>query len=143
MKTGETILKAPTTGASDDLTLTLRVVKNNEYVEREQVICEFETDKAVVEFEAKVAGHIEWLVKEGSELKVGDDIAIIRKVKPEDIEKKKAVENTQEEKIVENIGFIPFSEFKELLEMNRELTRENEAYKHQISTLEEKIKNLE
>lgn len=69
-------LKVPTIGESvNEVTLSKWLVKDGEYVDIDQSLCEFESDKATLEFPAEKAGIIHFKVAEGSDLKIGDVIA--------------------------------------------------------------------
>ncbi|MBC8046703.1 MAG: dihydrolipoyllysine-residue succinyltransferase, partial [Fimbriimonadaceae bacterium] len=71
-------LKVPAIGESiNEVTLSKWLVKDGDYVETDQSICEFESDKATLEFPAEKAGKITFKVKEETELKIGDVIATL------------------------------------------------------------------
>ena len=71
-------LKVPTIGESiNEVTIASLLVENGDYVEMDQPICEFDTDKATLEFPAEVAGTVEFVVEEGDDLKIGDVVAKI------------------------------------------------------------------
>lgn len=68
-------LKVPVIGESiNEVTLSKWLVKDGDYVEIDQSLCEFESDKATLEFPAEKAGKIKLIAAEGSELKIGDNI---------------------------------------------------------------------
>lgn len=97
-------LKVPAVGESvTEVTLSKWLVKNGDYVELDQSICEFESDKATLEFPAEKAGVITLKVEEGTDLKIGDVIASMdtsakaptkKTATKETAEKKVAAENT-------------------------------------------------
>ncbi len=60
-----------------EVTLSRFLVKDGDYVELDQPICEVETDKASQELPAPVAGVIKLVAKEGDDLKVGALVASI------------------------------------------------------------------
>lgn len=71
-------MKVPTVGESiSEVTLIKWLKKDGEYVERDEVICELESEKATFELNAEEAGALQTLGKEGDVLKVGDPIAKI------------------------------------------------------------------
>ncbi len=71
-------LKVPTIGESiNEVTLSKWLVKDGDIVSIDQSLCEFESDKATLEFPAEKAGKIKLLVKEETELKIGDVIATL------------------------------------------------------------------
>lgn len=71
-------LKVPAIGESiNEVTLSAWLVKDGAYVELDQPLCEFESEKATLEFPAEKAGVIKLITQEGAELKIGDIIATI------------------------------------------------------------------
>ena len=73
-----TELKIPAVAESiTEVTLSRFLVKDGDYVELDQPVCEVETDKASQELPAPKAGIIKWLAQEGDDLKVGALIATI------------------------------------------------------------------
>jgi 2-oxoglutarate dehydrogenase E2 component (dihydrolipoamide succinyltransferase) len=71
-------MKVPTVGESiSEVTLVKWVKKDGDYVERDEVICELESEKATFELNAEEAGALQTLGKEGDTLKIGDPIAKI------------------------------------------------------------------
>lgn len=72
-------VKIPTVGESiSEVTLLKWVKKSGEYVGRDEVVAELESEKATFEVNAEVAGIVETSVAEGDTLKIGDTIAIIK-----------------------------------------------------------------
>lgn len=79
-------IKVPTVGESISEVTLLRWVKNSgEYVERDEVIAELESEKATFEVNAEQAGTLQQSAKEGDTLKIGDVLASIdeKAAKPE------------------------------------------------------------
>ena len=69
-------LKVPTIGESiNEVTLSKWLVKDGDVVALDQSLCEFESDKATLEFPAEKSGKITLKAEEGAELKIGDVIA--------------------------------------------------------------------
>ena len=67
-----TELKVPSVAESiTEVTLSKYLVKDGDYVQLDQPICELETDKASQEIPATVAGVVKFVAKEGEDLKVG------------------------------------------------------------------------
>ncbi|MFN0276719.1 MAG: 2-oxoglutarate dehydrogenase complex dihydrolipoyllysine-residue succinyltransferase [Chitinophagales bacterium] len=82
-------LKVPTIGESiNEVTLSKWLVKDGDFVELDQSLCEFESDKATLEFPAEKPGKIKLIAAEGSELKIGDVIASIEVMEGAKVEKK-------------------------------------------------------
>jgi len=73
-----TELKVPSVAESiTEVTLSKYLVKDGDYVELDQPICELETDKASQEIPATVAGIVKFVAKEGDDLKIGGVICNI------------------------------------------------------------------
>lgn len=73
-----TDLKIPAVAESiTEVTLSRFLVKDGDYVELDQPVCEVETDKASQELPAPKAGIIKLVAKEGDDLKVGALVATI------------------------------------------------------------------
>src|SRR5215204_6899404 len=71
-------IKVPTVGESISEVTLLKWVKNDgEYVERDEVIAELESEKATFEVNAEQAGALKTSAQEGDTLKIGDTIATI------------------------------------------------------------------
>lgn len=71
-------IKVPTVGESISEVTLLRWVKNNgDYVERDEVIAELESEKATFEVNAEQAGILKQSAQEGDTLKIGDVLASI------------------------------------------------------------------
>lgn len=71
-------IKVPTVGESISEVTLLKWVKNNgDYVERDEVIAELESEKATFEVNAEQAGVLKTSAQEGDTLKIGDVLASI------------------------------------------------------------------
>lgn len=71
-------IKVPAVGESiSEVTLLKWNKKEGEYVERDEVIAELESEKATFEVNAEKAGVIHFSAKEGDSLKIGDLLASI------------------------------------------------------------------
>lgn len=71
-------IKVPTVGESINEVTLLKWVKNDgDYVERDEVIAELESEKATFEVNAEKAGILKTSAKEGDTLKIGDLLASI------------------------------------------------------------------
>lgn len=71
-------IKVPTVGESiSEVTLLKWAKKDGEYVERDEVIAELESEKATFEVNAEKAGVLKIAAKEGDTLKIGDLLASI------------------------------------------------------------------
>lgn len=71
-------IKVPTVGESiSEVTLLKWVKKDGEYVERDEVIAELESEKATFEVNAEQAGVLKTAAAEGDSLKIGDLLASI------------------------------------------------------------------
>ncbi len=66
-------IKVPTVGESiSEVTLIKWLRQTGDYVERDEVLCELESEKATFELNAEEAGVLKTVAKEGDTLKVGD-----------------------------------------------------------------------
>jgi 2-oxoglutarate dehydrogenase E2 component (dihydrolipoamide succinyltransferase) len=73
-----TDLKVPSVAESiTEVTLSRYLVKDGDYIELDQPVCELETDKASQEIPSPIAGIVKLVAKEGGDLKVGDLICRI------------------------------------------------------------------
>src|SRR6187402_2509676 len=71
-------IKVPTVGESiSEVTLLKWTKKEGEYVERDEVIAELESEKATFEVNAEKAGVLKQGAKEGDTLNIGDVLASI------------------------------------------------------------------
>ena len=71
-------IKVPTIGESiSEVTLIKWLKKDGDYVNRDEVIAELESEKATFEVNAEKAGTLKTLGKEGDTLKIGDVVAQI------------------------------------------------------------------
>ena len=71
-------LRVPTIGESiTEVTLSQWLVGNGEIVQLDQFICEFESDKATLEFPSEAAGKLIWVAAEGDDLEINALVAKI------------------------------------------------------------------
>ncbi|HVE61380.1 MAG TPA: 2-oxoglutarate dehydrogenase complex dihydrolipoyllysine-residue succinyltransferase [Chitinophagaceae bacterium] len=71
-------IKVPTVGESiSEVSLVKWLKKDGEYVERDEMIAELESEKATFEVNAEQAGILKTVGKEGDTLKIGDVVAQI------------------------------------------------------------------
>src|SRR6478752_9984644 len=71
-------IKVPTVGESINEVTLIKWLKNDgEYVERDEVIAELESEKATFEVNAEKAGVLKTVGKEGDTLNIGDTLAQI------------------------------------------------------------------
>lgn len=76
-------LKVPSVGESiTEVTLSKWLKANGETVKIDEAICEFESDKATLEFPAEAAGKLIWVAQEGDDLKIG---ALVAKIDTEGV----------------------------------------------------------
>lgn len=69
-------LKVPTIGESiTEVTLSQWLKKDGDIIKRDEAICEFESDKATLEFPAEADGKLTIIAKEGEDLPIGAIIA--------------------------------------------------------------------
>ncbi|MEM8527729.1 MAG: 2-oxoglutarate dehydrogenase complex dihydrolipoyllysine-residue succinyltransferase [Bacteroidota bacterium] len=71
-------MKVPVIGESvTEVTLSQWLKGNGEYVEMDEPICEFESDKATLEFPAEATGILTYVAAEGDDLEIGALVAKI------------------------------------------------------------------
>ena len=71
-------MKVPTIGESvTEVTLSQWLKGNGEFINIDEPICEFESDKATLEFPAEVAGKLIYVAAEGDDLEIGALVAKI------------------------------------------------------------------
>lgn len=71
-------LVVPVIGESiTEVTLSSWVKEDGAYVELDEIICEFESDKATVEVPAEKAGKLIWVAQEGDDIPIGEVFAKI------------------------------------------------------------------
>src|SRR5882757_9805225 len=90
-------IKVPTVGESiSEVTLVKWLKQEGQYVERDEVIAELESEKATFEVNAEKAGTLKTVGKEGDTLKIGDVVAQIDEsaAKPEGAPAAAAVTST-------------------------------------------------
>ncbi len=88
-------IKVPTVGESiTEVTLVKWIKKTGEWVERDEVIAELESEKATFEINAEQAGVLTTLAAEGDTIKIGDVVCKIdtSAAKPEETPAPKATE---------------------------------------------------
>jgi pyruvate dehydrogenase E2 component (dihydrolipoamide acetyltransferase) len=103
-------IKLPELGENiESAQVTSVLVKEGDTVEKEQVIVEIETDKAVIEVPSEFAGTIEKvMIKEGDKVSIGQSLITIAEGKAEvktegKAEEKLKIEKVEEPKFPENI----------------------------------------
>ncbi len=71
-------MKVPVIGESvNEVTLSQWLKEEGDYVELDEPICEFESDKATLEFPAEAAGVLKYVAAEGDDLEIGALVATI------------------------------------------------------------------
>ncbi len=71
-------MRVPTIGESiNEVTLSQWLKGNGEFVKLDEAICEFESDKATLEFPAEAAGKLIYVASEGDDLEIGALVAKI------------------------------------------------------------------
>src|SRR5476649_247131 len=66
-------IKVPTVGESiNEVTLVKWLKKDGDYVNRDELICELESEKATFELNAEQAGILHVVAQEGATLNIGD-----------------------------------------------------------------------
>lgn len=113
-------IKVPAIGESvTEVTLAKWLVKDGDFVNLDQILCEFESDKATFELPAEASGTIQLLANEKDDLSVG---AVVAKINTASVSSSKPVELKTEEAIVQvpkenktkSIPEVPKTEIKEI-----------------------------
>jgi 2-oxoglutarate dehydrogenase E2 component (dihydrolipoamide succinyltransferase) len=119
-------LKVPTIGESiNEVTLAKWLVKDGDVVAIDQSLCEFESDKATLEFPAEKSGKIALKAEEGAELKIGDIIATLDTAFTVEAAPKKE-EMPKTEKVVEKpVVNTPTTAEKPITPLAENIAREN------------------
>lgn len=94
-------IKVPTIGESiSEVTLTKWIKKDGDWVNRDEVIAELESEKATFEINAEKAGILHTIAKEDDTLKIGDVVCTIDDTaeKPAGTDKSKEAEKAREVK---------------------------------------------
>jgi 2-oxoglutarate dehydrogenase E2 component (dihydrolipoamide succinyltransferase) len=104
-------IKVPTVGESiSEVTLLKWTKKDGDYVDRDEVIAELESEKATFEVNAEKAGVLKTAVQEGDTLKIGDLLASIDEAaaKPEggkpEVKSQKSEVRSQESEVPSTNG---------------------------------------
>ena len=118
-------IKVPAVGESiSEVTLVKWLVNEGEYVERDAVIAELESEKATVEVNAEQAGVVTYVAKEGDDLAIGAVVCTIdseaakpeaaKEDKPKETAKEAPVEDTKvTEKLTEAVAIKEETKSKE------------------------------
>lgn len=89
-------MKVPTIGESvTEVTLSAWLKEDGSYVELDEAICEFESDKATLEFPAEAAGMLIHVAQEGDDLEIGGLVARIDTSVPKPDSDTKAATETE------------------------------------------------
>ena len=89
-------IKVPTVGESiSEVTLLKWTKKDGDYVDRDEVIAELESEKATFEVNAEKAGLLKTTAKEGDTLKIGDLLASIDETATKPENKKEVAPDTK------------------------------------------------
>ena len=71
-------IKVPVIGESiSEVTISAFLKESGEFVEKDESICEIESDKATLEMPAEVSGTLTWLIEEGDDVEIGVIVARI------------------------------------------------------------------
>src|SRR5450432_4797537 len=88
-------IKVPAVGESiSEVTLVKWLKQDGDYVDRDEIIAELESEKATFEVNAEKAGSLKTIGKEGDTLKIGDVLASIDESAAKPEEKKEATNGT-------------------------------------------------
>src|SRR5436190_12374822 len=92
-------IKVPAVGESiSEVTLVKWLKQNGDYVDRDEVIAEIESEKATFEVNAEKAGVLKTVGKEGDTLNIGDTLATIDELAAKPQGKTQAASSNPQEK---------------------------------------------
>jgi 2-oxoglutarate dehydrogenase E2 component (dihydrolipoamide succinyltransferase) len=98
-------MKVPVIGESiTEVTLSQWLKEEGEYVELDEPICEFESDKATLEFPAEAAGILRYVAAEGDDLEIG---ALVAKIEVTGEKPAAKAETEKEEQVEEAVAEAP------------------------------------
>jgi 2-oxoglutarate dehydrogenase E2 component (dihydrolipoamide succinyltransferase) len=98
-------MKVPVIGESiTEVTLSQWLKEEGEYVELDEPICEFESDKATLEFPAEAAGILRYVAAEGDDLEIG---ALVAKIEATGEKPAAKVETKETEKVEDAVSESP------------------------------------
>lgn len=98
-------IKVPSVGESiTEVTLVKWVKKEGDYVNRDEVLCELESEKATFELNAEQAGVLHIVAQDGATLKIGDIACSIDEsaAKPEGASKSETATSAKTDKPATN-----------------------------------------
>lgn len=96
-------MRVPTIGESiTEVTLSQWLKPNGSIVKLDEPICEFESDKATLEFPSEASGKLEWVAGEDDDLEIGALVARIDTSVSADASDEKKVSNTEASKPAES-----------------------------------------
>jgi len=96
-------IKVPTVGESiSEVTLLKWVKKDGDYVERDEVIAELESEKATFEVNAEKAGTLKTLFAEGETIHIGAVLAQIDETAEKKADSKKVTDDSKQKSKTEN-----------------------------------------
>jgi len=71
-------IKVPVIGESiSEVTIAVFLKQTGDFVEKDEAICEIESDKATLEMPAEESGKLEWVIEEGDDVEIGAIVARI------------------------------------------------------------------
>jgi len=95
-------IKVPSVGESiNEVTLTKWIKKEGDWVERDEVIAELESEKATFEINAEQAGILHTIANEGQDLQIGDVVCTIDETAQKPESKAAPKEEKKEVKVAE------------------------------------------
>ena len=101
-------IKVPTVGESiNEVTLTKWIKKDGEYVNRDEVIAELESEKATFEINAEKAGVLHTIAKEEDNLQIGDVVGTIDDTAEKPLAKEAPAKEKKEETLKEQTKVAP------------------------------------
>ena len=98
-------IKVPSVGESiSEVTLTKWIKKDGEWVDRDEVIAELESEKATFEINAEQAGILHTIAKEDDDLQIGDIVCTIDETAEKTAGKRESKEDKKPEPKAEDVS---------------------------------------
>ncbi len=111
-------MKVPSPGESiTEVQISRLIKKDGEYVEKDEELCEIESDKATLTLNAETSGVIKWKIKEGDTIPVGSIVCSIDDSAVPAVKEKKVEQAVKKEVSVEAVNG---SNIKEKIVENKE-----------------------
>ena len=118
-------IKVPTIGESiNEVTLVKWMKNDGDFVERDEVIAELESEKATFELNAEQAGVLKTVGKEGDSLQIGDVVAQIDEKAAKPVGSQQPAEKPVESPSASASGGLPKAQTESIVDSKKQSTKE-------------------